>query len=243
MTRPFSLTPLGRRVVAENLGLVGLALAALARVPAVRRLSREDADQAGRLGLTIAAGTYDPARGTQFSTYAVVVVRNTILTAAADDGPLYVPPDAHRHPGTAGDAARARRVVSLDALAALLPGGPRLLTPVRSAPLTGAEALGRALGREDGALSQAEAADLAVSALDALGPADREVLRLHFWGGLTAAGIARLRGLTKQAGGLALRTALAHAREALGVPPPAAGGRPPPSRSTLYRRRKRGAAS
>ena len=66
------------RLAAKWDGLVLWVVNRWAAHPAVQLLGREDAEQAGRLGLLEAAARFDPARGTRFPTYAVPWIEQTI---------------------------------------------------------------------------------------------------------------------------------------------------------------------
>jgi len=79
-------------LVRRNLGLVHATAKRL--WPLVARgnsgMSLSDVEQAGMVGLCKAAALYDPDRGTQFSTYAVVAIRQNIQIAS-DTGLVALP--------------------------------------------------------------------------------------------------------------------------------------------------------
>lgn len=57
----------------------------------VRRLGRDDADQAALLGLLLAVRRFDPSRGVRFSTYAIHGCRQCVLRAAVHAWPVTLP--------------------------------------------------------------------------------------------------------------------------------------------------------
>ncbi len=74
------------RLVVENSGLVW----SVARRFFGRGVEAEDLYQLGCLGFLKAIDGYDPARGTQFSTYAVPKIAGEIRRFLRDDGPIKV---------------------------------------------------------------------------------------------------------------------------------------------------------
>lgn len=72
-----------QRIVEEHYGLVralvGRTLRLYSRLPG--GLDKEDLEMLGRIGLLIAARTFDPTRGVAFSTYAYQCIKNQIVGA------------------------------------------------------------------------------------------------------------------------------------------------------------------
>lgn len=75
-----SLTDAQRRMVEENLGLVGWMLGKLSTGIRASNLPWDDAEQAGRYGLCKAARSWNPDKGA-FSTYAAFAIRNEMIAA------------------------------------------------------------------------------------------------------------------------------------------------------------------
>jgi RNA polymerase sigma factor (sigma-70 family) len=118
-------------------------------------LAWADALHAGRVGLWQALRGYDPARGTQFSTYAVPAIRHAVWAAAAAARPAAVPvgtaaAPAAPVPDRAEGLLAAERQAAVRALVAALP--PRLQQVVvahyglGAAPPQSFAALGRTWG-------------------------------------------------------------------------------------------------
>ena len=80
LTKPGEMWSLRNRLVQANLGLVYH----VARQYLHRGLTLEDLVGEGNLGLIRAAQQYDPAVGTQFSTYATYWIREAIQSALAN---------------------------------------------------------------------------------------------------------------------------------------------------------------
>jgi RNA polymerase sigma factor (sigma-70 family) len=112
------LTEEQKAVVAENRGLIGVAIK---KVKAkIRSVPKNDQDQVGALALMEAAQGFDESRGVQFSTYAVKSICNRLVGHAMTNGPLIRVPDYLYEKSKASSrfqkyAAAARSTRSIDA--------------------------------------------------------------------------------------------------------------------------------
>ena len=77
------------KLALDNAKLVGHVVHALWHVPAVRNMSRDDALQAGWLGLLRACELFDPSKGFRPSTYLTMSIRRKILGEALRDKKYY----------------------------------------------------------------------------------------------------------------------------------------------------------
>lgn len=68
--------------VEDNLGLVGFVLAKRTPAHVFQRIGRDDAYQAGVIGLLNAVRLFDPGKGFAFSTFAVEKIRWNVLIEA-----------------------------------------------------------------------------------------------------------------------------------------------------------------
>lgn len=190
------LTEAQRRLVADNLGLVGWAEKRLARdcLPRERESLRDHLTD----GLIRAAQCYDPSRGTAFSTCAQQWLRHGATRWREEWRGRYT-----------GARLRKRKAVKLvtatDLDAAFTPPGfdprrPLLLTdppdpsPAADALASAAEELARLRGR--------------------VHARDWRALELHLWEGLTLTDVGREFGVTRECARLWVRRALAAARAA-----------------------------
>lgn len=169
------LTPERRDLALANVRLA-YRLASLLW-PSVRpRLDQEETRAAALLGLCRAAGLYDPARGTKFSTYAWHCVRTAVLDAARHGGTVSV---SYRRASASPDAARAARW-----RASPLGEGPDVEAPPEPCPLAAADA-----AREAGRVREAVAR---------LPGRQARAVRLYYWDGKTLAEAGRELGLTRE---------------------------------------------
>lgn len=137
------------------------------RHPAVRALPKDDACQAGLLGLVRAAELYDEGRGTRFVTYAYHAVLRRILGEAHAAGLVRLPQGQ-----ALGGHARQ----------------PVLLSACRLAELPGR-------ADEPGRLARAEDEAVCARLLSGLSPCHREVVRRVVMGGERLRDLAAERGV------------------------------------------------
>jgi RNA polymerase sigma factor (sigma-70 family) len=108
----YCLTPLGRQMVEDNLGLVGWMLE---RTRYCAHLCRDDREQIGRIGLINAVAHHNPARG-KFSTYASWAIYRTLQAENNRDRTIALPRALHKikDPELHVQAARMTAVLSID---------------------------------------------------------------------------------------------------------------------------------
>ncbi len=212
------------RLVEENTGLIW----SVARRYFGRGAEPDDLFQLGCVGFLKAVEGFDPAFGTQFSTYAVPKIAGEIRRFLRDDGPIKV---SRTYKERALRIARAR-----ETLTARLGEEPTLtqlareldLPPeeIAQAELAAAEpeSIQRPTG-EDGLCLEQVLADpgqedlferLALrQALEQLAPKERRVILLRYFHGLTQQRIADLLGVSQVQVSRMEKRALGHLRENL----------------------------
>ena len=212
------------RLVEENTGLIW----SVARRYFGRGAEPDDLFQLGCVGFLKAVEGFDPAFGTQFSTYAVPKIAGEIRRFLRDDGPIKV---SRTYKERALRIARARETLTarlgeeptLTQLAAELDLPPE---EIAQAELAAAEpeSIQRPTG-EDGLCLEQVLADpgqedlferLALrQALEQLAPKERRVILLRYFHGLTQQRIADLLGVSQVQVSRMEKRALGHLRENL----------------------------
>ncbi|MBR7009375.1 MAG: sigma-70 family RNA polymerase sigma factor [Oscillospiraceae bacterium] len=213
------------RLVEENLGLIR----AVARRYQGRGVENDDLFQLASLGFLKAVAGYDPAFGTQFSTYAVPKIAGEIRRFLRDDGAVKV-----------SRSLKERAVLirqTRDRLAKSLGREPVLSELAEALELT-AEEIAEAETAADPAVSiQQPAGDTGLSlesvlsdspmeerlverlalrqALDRLPEREARVVALRYYHGLTQDRTARLIGVSQVQVSRIEKKALAHLRELL----------------------------
>jgi RNA polymerase sigma-B factor len=194
---------------------MGLARAIAARYRG-RGIAEDDLTQAAAMALLKAARAFDPTRGVEFLSYAVVTMKGEVRRQFRDYGWMVRPPrpiqklqadvsraDAQlthqlgRSPRVA-EVAAYLGVAEDDVLEALSADGcftpTSLDTPVGS---EGSGVLGELIPSDDSAMSEAEARVMLTPAVRALPEREREVLYLRFFKQQTQAQIAEEIGITQ----------------------------------------------
>lgn len=194
---------------------MGLARAIAARYRG-RGIAEDDLTQAAAMALLKAARAFDPTRGVEFLSYAVVTMKGEVRRQFRDYGWMVRPPrpiqklqadvsraDAElthqlgRSPKVA-EVAAYLGVAEDDVLEALSADGcftpTSLDTPVGS---EGSGVLGELIPSDDSAMSEAEARVMLTPAVRALPEREREVLYLRFFKQQTQAQIAEEIGITQ----------------------------------------------
>lgn len=189
----------------------------------------EDLVQVGAIGLLQAIDRFDPARGTQLSSFAIPTIEGEIRRELRDrGGTIRLPRSVQEaRAGVLGArdqlAARLGRDpteqelataagLSVDAVSAVLRSG----SATAPAPLAqeGSEA-----GRLDGQLGVREDRLLLADGFAALDERERRVLHLRYFGGLSQTQIAKEVGLSQAHISRIIRDALVKLRDQLGADP------------------------
>jgi len=194
---------------------MGLARAIAARYRG-RGIADDDLTQAASMALLKAARNFDPTRGVEFLSYAVVTMKGEVKRQFRDYGWMVRPPRSiqklqsdvsradceltHRlgRSPKVSEVAAYRDVAEEEGLEALSADGcctPTALdTPVGS---EGSGVLGELIPGDDSAMSEAEARVMLTPAVRALPEREREVLYLRFFKQQTQAQIAEEIGVTQ----------------------------------------------
>jgi RNA polymerase sigma-B factor len=194
---------------------MGLARAIAARYRG-RGIADDDLTQAAAMALLKAARNFDPTRGVEFLSYAVVTMKGEVKRQFRDYGWMVRPPrpiqklqaDVSRADSELthqlGRSPKVTEVAAYlgvaedDVLEALSADGcftpTSLDTPVGS---EGSGVLGELIPSEDSAMSEAEARVMLTPAVRALPEREREVLYLRFFKQQTQAQIADEIGVTQ----------------------------------------------
>ena len=194
---------------------MGLARAIAARYRG-RGIADDDLTQAAAMALLKAARNFDPTRGVEFLSYAVVTMKGEVKRQFRDYGWMVRPPrpiqklqaDVSRADSELthqlGRSPKVTEVAAYlgvaedDVLEALSADGcftpTSLDTPVGS---EGSGVLGELIPGEDSAMSEAEARVMLTPAVRALPEREREVLYLRFFKQQTQAQIAEEIGVTQ----------------------------------------------
>lgn len=88
MSMDYCLTPLGQRLVEENMRLVTRIVN---RYPATNTRARDDIDQDAYVALSNAVATFDESKGFRFSTYAWRVINNALQTLRNEGNTIRLP--------------------------------------------------------------------------------------------------------------------------------------------------------
>jgi len=204
-------------------------------LPLVRSLARryarcgeplEDLVQVGSLALVAAARRFDARRGVPFAAYAVPTVDGELRRHVRDRvGTIRVPRreqersasvrrTAERvaqrvgHEATVAETASAAGVTPAEARAAL--DGPATVVPLALAEPRASEAA-------DDELAACEDRELVRELLRALGPREREIVRLRFGGDLSQAEIAARLAISQSQASRVLASALEKLRRTAGA--------------------------
>lgn len=194
---------------------MGLARAIAARYRG-RGIADDDLTQAAAMALLKAARNFDPTRGVEFLSYAVVTMKGEVKRQFRDYGWMVRPPrpiqklqsDVSRADSElthklgrspkVSEVAAYLDVAEEDVLEALSADGcftpTSLDTPVGS---EGSGVLGELIPGDDSAMSEAEARVMLTPAVRALPEREREVLYLRFFKQQTQAQIAEEIGVTQ----------------------------------------------
>ena len=194
---------------------MGLARAIAARYRG-RGIADDDLTQAASMALLKAARNYDPTRGVEFLSYAVVTMKGEVKRQFRDYGWMVRPPRSiqklqsdvsradseltHRlgRSPKVSEVAAYLDVAEEEVLEALSADGcftpTSLDTPVGS---EGSGVLGELIPGDDSAMSEAEARVMLTPAVRALPEREREVLYLRFFKQQTQAQIAEEIGVTQ----------------------------------------------
>jgi RNA polymerase sigma-B factor len=209
--------PLERKRLQDEVVVLhmGLARAIAARYRG-RGIAEDDLTQAASMALLKAARHFDPDRGVEFLSYAVVTMKGEVKRQFRDFGWMVRPPrpvqklqaDLSRADGelthvlgrspTVSEVAAHLGVGEDDVVEALSADGcftpTSLDTPVGS---EGSGVLGELLPGDDSAMNEAEARVMLTPAVRALPERDREILYLRFFKQQTQAQIAEEIGVTQ----------------------------------------------
>jgi RNA polymerase sigma-B factor len=231
--------PLERKRLQDEVVVLhmGLARAIAARYRG-RGIAEDDLTQAASMALLKAARHFDPDRGVEFLSYAVVTMKGEVKRQFRDFGWMVRPPrpvqklqaDLSRADGelthvlgrspTVSEVAAHLGVGEDDVVEALSADGcftpTSLDTPVGS---EGSGVLGELLPGDDSAMNEAEARVMLTPAVRALPERDREILYLRFFKQQTQAQIAEEIGVTQMQISRILARVLAERRGPVGCAP------------------------
>ncbi len=213
----------GEALVTENAGLVW----SIARRFFGRGIDPDDLYQLGCLGFLKAVEGYDPAFGTQFSTYAVPKIAGEIRRFLRDDGAIKVSRGLKER-AAAIKLARSRLTGSLGREPQLSELARETgLTPEEIAMAETATAATESIQRESGedgftledVLTDSETEDHLIErialrqAIGTLPEREAMVIRLRYFHGLTQERVARVLGVSQVQISRIERKALTHLRE------------------------------
>lgn len=213
----------GEALVTENAGLVW----SIARRFFGRGIDPDDLYQLGCLGFLKAVEGYDPAFGTQFSTYAVPKIAGEIRRFLRDDGAIKVSRGLKER-AAAIKLARSRLTGSLGREPQLSELARETgLTPEEIAMAETATAATESIQRESGedgftledVLTDSETEDHLIErialrqAIGTLPEREAMVIRLRYFHGLTQERVARVLGVSQVQVSRIERKALTHLRE------------------------------
>ena len=213
----------GEALVTENAGLVW----SIARRFFGRGIDPDDLYQLGCLGFLKAVEGYDPAFGTQFSTYAVPKIAGEIRRFLRDDGAIKVSRGLKER-AAAIKLARSRLTGSLGREPQLSELARETgLTPEEIAMAETATAATESIQRESGedgftledVLTDSETEDHLIErialrqAIGTLPEREAMVVRLRYFHGLTQERVARVLGVSQVQVSRIERKALTHLRE------------------------------
>ncbi len=209
--------PLERKRLQDEVVVMHMGLArAIATRYRGRGIAEEDLTQAASMALLKAARNFDPARGVEFLSYAVVTMKGEVKRQFRDFGWMVRPPrpiqkmqaDMARAQGeliqTLGRSPRVGEVadhlgVTEDEVVEALSADGCFSPTSLDLPLGehGSSSLGDTLVREDTDLDEAEARVMLMPAVRALPELEREVLYLRFFKQLSQSQIAAQVGVTQ----------------------------------------------
>jgi RNA polymerase sigma-B factor len=226
----------GDRAARDELAETMLPLArSLARRYAGRGEPLDDLEQVACVGLLKAIDRFDISREVRFATFAVPTIAGELKRHFRDRGwMLRVPRDVQE---LSARVARARetltrelgRVPTVAELANTLDVGVEQVLDALSAadsyrmlsldePLTDGSGALEAIGGDDSGFELAEHRVLLRRGIDALGPREREILRLRFYEGLTQREIAREVGISQMHVSRLIRRSVDTMRDSIAPP-------------------------
>ncbi|MEY2534247.1 MAG: polymerase sigma-B factor [bacterium] len=226
----------GDRAARDELAESMLPLArSLARRYAGRGEPLDDLEQVACVGLLKAIDRFDVSREVRFATFAVPTIAGELKRHFRDRGwMLRVPRDVQE---LSARVARARetltrelgRVPTVAELANTLAVGVEQVLDALSAadsyrmlsldePLTDGSGALEAIGGDDSGFELAEHRVLLRRGIDALGPREREILRLRFYEGLTQREIAREVGISQMHVSRLIRRSVDTMRDSIAPP-------------------------
>jgi RNA polymerase sigma-B factor len=226
----------GDRAARDELAETMLPLArSLARRYAGRGEPLDDLEQVACVGLLKAIDRFDISREVRFATFAVPTIAGELKRHFRDRGwMLRVPRDVQE---LSARVARARetltrelgRVPTVAELANTLAVGVEQVLDALSAadsyrmlsldePLTDGSGALEAIGGDDSGFELAEHRVLLRRGIDALGPREREILRLRFYEGLTQREIAREVGISQMHVSRLIRRSVDTMRDSIAPP-------------------------
>ncbi len=202
-----------------------------------RGVSVDDLEQVAYLGLVKAVRGFDPARATDFLSYAVPTIRGEVRRYFRDHGWVVRPPRTVQQAQARitavesdlcqelGRAPRPSEIatrldVDLDLVVeALGANGCFAPTSLDSTPAEGESAIGDRLGDEDASFDSAEARIALQPLMGHLDHREKVMLEMRFFKGSTQAEIGAVLGITQMQVSRLLSALLARLRDELGGVP------------------------
>jgi len=225
-----------RHVLEDRLVEVNLQIALdVARRYRSRGVPIEDLEQVASLGLVKAARGYDPARGSDFLSYAVPTIRGEVRRYFRDHGWAVRPPrtvqqaqaritavesdlcqELGRAPRPSEIAERLE--VDLDLVVeALAANGCFSPTSLDATPVGAENGIGERLGEDDTGFDSAEARVALQPLLAHLDRRERIMLEMRFFKGSTQSEIGAVLGITQMQVSRLLSALLARLRDEMGT--------------------------
>jgi RNA polymerase sigma-B factor len=224
-----------RRSLEDRLVEVNLQVAVdVARRYRSRGVATEDLEQVACLGLVKAARGYDPARATDFLSYAVPTIRGEVRRYFRDHGWAVRPPrtvqqaqsritavesDLCQELGRAPRPSEIAERLDLDldlVVEALAANGCFSPTSLDATPTGVENGIGERLGEDDTAFDTAEARVALKPLLAHLDRRERIMLEMRFFKGSTQSEIGEVLGITQMQVSRLLSALLARLRDELG---------------------------
>jgi RNA polymerase sigma-B factor len=224
-----------RRLLEDRLVEINLQVAVdVARRYRARGVATEDLEQVACLGLVKAARGYDPARATDFLSYAVPTIRGEVRRYFRDHGWTVRPPrtvqqaqsritavesDLCQELGRAPRPSEIAERLELDldlVVEALAANGCFSPTSLDATPAGVENGIGERLGEEDASFDSAEARVALKPLLAHLDRRERIMLEMRFFKGATQSEIGEVLGITQMQVSRLLSALLARLRDELG---------------------------
>jgi RNA polymerase sigma-B factor len=224
-----------RRVLEDRLVEVNLQVAVdVARRYRSRGVATEDLEQVACLGLVKAARGYDPARATDFLSYAVPTIRGEVRRYFRDHGWTVRPPrtvqqaqsritavesDLCQELGRSPRPSEIAERLGLDldlVVEALAANGCFSPTSLDATPAGVENGIGERLGEEDVSFDSAEARVALKPLLAHLDRRERIMLEMRFFKGATQSEIGEVLGITQMQVSRLLSALLGRLRDELG---------------------------